>query len=60
MLGNHDYLGDTLTQLGPHLPQRDERWFCQRAYQLQQSLCGLAYKGKKMSFCTIDIIGGIN
>jgi len=57
VLGNHDYLGDTLSQLGPHLPQRDERWFCQRSYQLQQSLCAPAYKGicdKFVEFFFID------
>ncbi|XP_073389588.1 purple acid phosphatase 8 isoform X2 [Physcomitrium patens] len=35
VLGNHDYLGDTLLQIGDLLTQKDKRWFCQRSFQLK-------------------------
>lgn len=45
VLGNHDYLGDTLLQIGDALTQKDSRWFCQRSYQLKYSLCGPSHQG---------------
>lgn len=39
VLGNHDYMGDVLSQLGDGLVRRDPRWFCRRAFQLNQTLC---------------------
>lgn len=45
VLGNHDYLGDTLLQIGDALTQKDSRWFCQRSYELKYSLCGHSHKG---------------
>lgn len=40
VLGNHDYLGDALLQIGDGLTLRDKRWFCDRSYQLKFPLCG--------------------
>lgn len=39
VLGNHDYMGDVLSQLSETLVSRDSRWFCQRAFQLNYTLC---------------------
>lgn len=39
VLGNHDYMGDVLSQLGEELVRRDPRWYCRRAFQLNQTLC---------------------
>ncbi|KAL3688414.1 hypothetical protein R1sor_014723 [Riccia sorocarpa] len=44
VLGNHDYMGDVLSQMDPHLRSRDPRWICQREYHLQYSLCEDYYK----------------
>ncbi|KAG0561180.1 hypothetical protein KC19_9G043300 [Ceratodon purpureus] len=40
VLGNHDYLGDALLQIGDGLTRKDKRWFCDRFYQLKYPLCG--------------------
>jgi tartrate-resistant acid phosphatase type 5 len=45
VLGNHDYLGDTLVQIGDALTLKDSRWFCQRSFQLKHSLCAPSQKG---------------
>lgn len=57
VLGNHDYLGDTLLQIGDALTLKDKRWFCQRSYQLKYSLCGSPHTGhcgKFVEFFFID------
>uniref|UniRef100_A0A0D6R693 Purple acid phosphatase n=1 Tax=Araucaria cunninghamii TaxID=56994 RepID=A0A0D6R693_ARACU len=38
VLGNHDYRGDTLSQLDPALKSRDSRWNCYRTSILKQNL----------------------
>jgi tartrate-resistant acid phosphatase type 5 len=56
VLGNHDYLGDTLLQIGDTLTLKDKRWFCQRSYQLKYSLCGPSHKGRCAKFVEIFFI----
>lgn len=46
VLGNHDYMGDTVSQLSDHLVKRDPRWFCRREFQLHLSLCKAVIPGK--------------
>ncbi|BBN07961.1 tartrate-resistant acid phosphatase type 5 [Marchantia polymorpha subsp. ruderalis] len=48
VLGNHDYMGDVLSQMDPYIQLRDDRWICQREYHLQYSLCTDSMKGCKM------------
>lgn len=63
VLGNHDYLGDTLLQIGDALTQKDSRWFCQRSYQLKYSLCSSSHKGrcgKFVEFFFIDTTPFVN
>lgn len=63
VLGNHDYLGDTLLQIGDALTQKDSRWFCQRSYELKYSLCGHSHKGrcaKYVEFFFIDTTPFVN
>jgi len=50
VLGNHDYLGDTLLQIGDTLTLKDKRWYCQRSYQVKYSLCGSSHKGRCKRF----------
>jgi len=45
VLGNHDYLGDTLLQIGDTLTLKDKRWYCQRSYQVKYSVCSSSHKG---------------
>jgi tartrate-resistant acid phosphatase type 5 len=45
VLGNHDYLGDALLQIGDGLTLKDKRWFCDRSYQLKFPLCGSSKNG---------------
>lgn len=49
VLGNHDYLGDTLLQIGDLLTQKDKRWFCQRSFQLKYSLCDPSHPGNLLT-----------
>ncbi|KAI5084409.1 hypothetical protein GOP47_0000578 [Adiantum capillus-veneris] len=39
VLGNHDYMGDVLAELSDALVERDSRWYCKRAFQLNYTLC---------------------
>eukprot|EP00250_Pteridium_aquilinum_P029779 c40110_g1_i1 orf=317-1480(-) len=39
VLGNHDYMGDALSQFSTELVKRDWRWSCQREFDLRQPLC---------------------
>lgn len=57
VLGNHDYLGDTLLQIGDALTKKDNRWFCDRSYLLKHNLCGPSHTGhchKFVEFFFID------
>lgn len=56
MLGNHDYLGDTLLQIGDTLTLKDKRWFCQRSYQLKYSLCGPSHQGNLLIHCAFEFL----
>ncbi|KAG0592478.1 hypothetical protein KC19_1G255300 [Ceratodon purpureus] len=63
VLGNHDYLGDTLVQIGDALTKQDSRWFCQRSFQLKHSLCAPSDKGhcaKFVEFFFIDTTPFVN
>ncbi|CAI5990303.1 unnamed protein product [Closterium sp. NIES-64] len=42
VLGNHDYYGNALAQLHPHLSARDPRWVCRRSMVLSLPLCSNA------------------
>lgn len=59
VLGNHDYLGDTLLQIGDLLTQKDKRWFCQRSFQLKYSLRPFAPRQPSHTdkcFSTADLV----
>ncbi|XP_024388251.1 purple acid phosphatase 17 [Physcomitrium patens] len=56
VLGNHDYLGDTLLQIGDILTQKDSRWFCDRSYQIKYFLCGTSHIGYCSKFVELFFI----
>lgn len=39
VLGNHDYMGDALSQFSNELVKRDWRWYCRRDFDFHRSLC---------------------
>lgn len=39
VLGNHDYMGNVLSQLDSELVKQDWRWFCRREFEVRRSLC---------------------
>lgn len=55
VLGNHDYRGDTLSQLDSTLKRRDSRWNCYRTSTLRQNL-PLSCKGVRCSFVNFFFI----